>query len=206
MPHARTSATRALFPGFPVLIYRDGDQAPKSFTAAEITMDQTRGSGRWSGYPGADHRHPQDTVVQLSRVGYAAGGVIVVLVGAGVADAAVTYDPARAEGSGRGAAHAGQRAGRAGAAHLGSSGAYCVRPAVVLRMVKVTSRLRGGPRGPYVGLPAAAADGTVGALRAVAARSAALPEIHPSRNGSRIVGNTRGTSSIWSQSHRVFPG
>lgn len=58
---------------------------------------------------------------------------------------------------------------------------------------------------PYVAPPAAAADGTAGTSRAMAARSAALPEIHLSRNGSRMVGNTRGTSSVWSQSHRVFP-
>ena len=54
--------------------------------------------------------------------------------------------------------------------------------------------------------PIAAADATAGASWAMAARLAASPEIQPSRNGSRMVGNTSGTSSIWSQSHRVFPG
>ncbi len=43
-------------------------------------------------------RRTQNTVVQLGRVGYAARGVIVFLVGVAVFDAAVTYDPARAKG------------------------------------------------------------------------------------------------------------
>jgi hypothetical protein len=43
-------------------------------------------------------RRTRETVVRLGRAGYTARGVIAVLIGAAVVDAAVTYDPARAEG------------------------------------------------------------------------------------------------------------
>lgn len=43
-------------------------------------------------------RRDREIVVRLGRAGYAARGVIMVLIGAAVVDAAVTYSPGRAEG------------------------------------------------------------------------------------------------------------
>lgn len=39
--HVEVDYTLDATPGIPALVYRDGDSAPKSFTASEITTDQT---------------------------------------------------------------------------------------------------------------------------------------------------------------------
>ncbi len=53
--------------------------------------------------------------------------------------------------------------------------------------------------------PAAVAVEAMAFSRACLARPAASPETHMISAGIRIVGNTSGTSSSWSQSHKVLP-